>query len=132
MHVSIILHRVTNDSMSRKQTFNRRPSISGQIFKNWIVYPTIDITQTKPQLIKDRLKMIFGRAAGVGWGAAGVGWGAAGVGWGRLGCGWGRKFEAKKKFIFIAPPRFCTPPACPPTSPHSRANWGGALSAGVV
>ena len=34
MHVSIILHRVTNDSMSRKQIFNRRPSISGQIFKN--------------------------------------------------------------------------------------------------
>ena len=56
MHVSIILHRVTNDSVSRKQTFNRRPSISGQIFKNWIVYPTINITQTKPQLIKDRLK----------------------------------------------------------------------------
>ena len=56
MHVSIILHRVTNDSVSRKQTFNRRPSISGQIFKNWIVYPTINITQTKSQLIKDRLK----------------------------------------------------------------------------
>ena len=34
MHVSIILHRVTNDSVSRKQTFNRRPSISGQIFKD--------------------------------------------------------------------------------------------------
>ena len=56
MHVSISLHRVTNDSVSRKQTFNRRPSISGQTFKNWIVYQTINITQTKPQLIKDTSK----------------------------------------------------------------------------
>ena len=68
MHVSIILHRATDKSTSRKQTFNRlpsifeprkqifnrRPSIFGQNIKNWIVYPTIKRTQTKPQLIEDR------------------------------------------------------------------------------
>ena len=35
MHVLAIFHRVTNDSVSRKQTFNCRSSISGQIFNNF-------------------------------------------------------------------------------------------------
>ena len=42
------------DSVSRKQTFSRLPSISGQIFENWTVYPTINYTQSKMQLIENR------------------------------------------------------------------------------
>ena len=41
---------------SRKQTFSRLPSISGQIFENWIVYPTINYTQSKMQLIENKTK----------------------------------------------------------------------------
>ena len=43
-------------TVSRKQTFSRLPSISGQIFENWIVYPTINYIQSKMQLIENKTK----------------------------------------------------------------------------
>ena len=52
----ITTQHTTDYSASREQTFNRLPTISGQIFENWIVYPTINYTQSKMQLIENRTK----------------------------------------------------------------------------
>ena len=53
---ALFIPKSVRDSVSRKQTFSRLPSISGQIFENWIVYPTINYIQSKMQLIDNRTK----------------------------------------------------------------------------